>query len=457
MSLKQAEIEAPARRPCGEVTMTRTMILGGGMTGLAAGWASGCPVFEAANAPGGICSSYYVRPGDPTRLAEAPADQEAYRFEIGGGHWIFGGDPVVLSLLSRLTPVRRYIRRSSVLLQRQELYVPYPLQDHLRGLPSELVSRALAEMAQPGSSVETMKDWLEASFGPTLCELFFFPFHDLYTAGLYESIAPQDPYKSPVNLKSVIQGAFGQAPAGGYNSTFLYPEAGLDSLARGLGRHCDLRYGKRAMEIDVNARKLRFEDGSCEGYDALISTLPLNHMMSMTGLEVAEQPDPGTSVLVLNIGAKRGPKCPDDHWIYVPESRSGFHRVGCYSNVDASFLPSSSRESGDRVSLYIERATQTPISPEDTRKYQDDVVRELQDWGYIEEAEAVDPTWIEVAYTWSRPGSRWRESAMAKLEDAGIHPVGRYARWVFQGIADSLRDGLYAGAAYRQDRNPKAP
>jgi hypothetical protein len=27
--------------------------------------------------------------------------------------------------------------------------------------------------------------------------------------------------------------------------------------------------------------------------------------------------------------------------------------------------------------------------------------------------------------------------------------VGRYGRWIFQGIADSLRDGLFVGAALR--------
>jgi len=91
-----------------------TLILGAGMTGLAAGLATGAPVFEAAAAPGGICSSYYVRPGEQEMLHHSPADDEAYHFEIGGGHWIFGGDSTVLRFIEDLTPVRRYKRRSSV-------------------------------------------------------------------------------------------------------------------------------------------------------------------------------------------------------------------------------------------------------------------------------------------------------------------------------------------------------
>ena len=57
-------------------------IVGGGITGLAAGLSSGRPVLEAAPEPGGICSSYYVRPGDRERLAQAPADGAEVRGEV---------------------------------------------------------------------------------------------------------------------------------------------------------------------------------------------------------------------------------------------------------------------------------------------------------------------------------------------------------------------------------------
>ncbi len=89
--MRSARVALTAQRRMG--TKRQTLILGAGVTGLAAGYASGLPVYEAASAPGGICSSYYVRPGSTQRLSQAPADGEAYRFEIGGGHWIFGGDP----------------------------------------------------------------------------------------------------------------------------------------------------------------------------------------------------------------------------------------------------------------------------------------------------------------------------------------------------------------------------
>ena len=92
------------------------------MTGIAAGISSGFPVFEAEQQPGGICRSYYLRPGVSQRLTSAPDDGASYRFEIGGGHWIFGGDPLILHFLESLdrltvlpTPLRRLFSRKRLL------------------------------------------------------------------------------------------------------------------------------------------------------------------------------------------------------------------------------------------------------------------------------------------------------------------------------------------------------
>lgn len=53
------------------------LILGAGITGLAAGYTSGLPVLEARPFAGGICSSYYLRPHQTHCLAQPPDDQEA--------------------------------------------------------------------------------------------------------------------------------------------------------------------------------------------------------------------------------------------------------------------------------------------------------------------------------------------------------------------------------------------
>jgi protoporphyrinogen oxidase len=428
------------------------VVLGGGVTGLAAGFASGGLVLEAAERPGGICSSYHIRPNEKGRLDKPPSDDEAYRFELGGGHWIFGGDPLVLDLIEYLGATKRYERRSAVFFPRHRRLVPYPLQENLRHLDSAIASKALAEMAAPRPPARTFRQWVRGSFGPTLSDLFFDPFHEQYTAGLYSSIAPQDAYKSPVDYDRVVAGALGSAPPSGYNVTFRYPSQGLDGLTRQLAGRCRIRYGARVAHIDTVTKRLVLEDGSEILYETLLGTVPLNELVAMAGLATEAPADPYTSVLVLNIGAVKGPGCPSEHWVYLPGSRSGFHRVGSYSNVDPNFLPRSVRSRGERVSLYVERAYRggRQPGPEEISSYADAVVRELQEWQFIQEVEVLDPTWIGVAYTWQAVGSTWRQEALSLLHSRGVSPVGRYGRWVFQGIADSIRDGLFAGAAVRR-------
>jgi protoporphyrinogen oxidase len=408
---------------------------------------SGFPVYEAEASPGGICCSYYVRESDRGRTLDRPAGGDAYRFERGGGHWIFGGDPAVLRFIRSLAPVAEYERRSAVFFPSEDLFVPYPLQNHLSYLGKDLAAKILQEMVNPQPrSVATQADWLERTFGPTLTDLFFGPFHQLYTAGLWQRVAPQDNYKSPVDLSRVVEGAFGRSASVGYNATFLYPADGLDAVVRRMARRVKLATGKKAAAIDLRKREIHFSDGSGTAFGVLISTLPLTVILRLTGIEVDEEPGVSNAVLVLNIGATRGPRCPSEHWIYLPDSRSGFHRVGFYHNVDRSFVPHGDE---DRVSLYVERAFSTGARPgeEEQRLYAGSVVDELREWGFIGEVSVVSPTWIDVAYTWTVPGSRWRPRAMELLGENGIVTTGRYGRWHFQGIADSIRDGFVAGAA----------
>ncbi len=430
-------------------TRKDSIILGAGMTGLAAGIKSGFPIFEAKGIPGGICSSYYIRPGENNRSHTPPEDQEAYRFELGGGHWIFGKNTEILAYIEGLTALKQYQRVSSVYFREKNLYVPYPLQNNLRFLPQKIIESAVREIkASALDSPDTMSEWLHQCFGTTLCNLFFYPFHELYTTGLYPSIAPQDAYKSPVDRDIVLQGASTTAPPVGYNATFTYPRADLFHLAQSLAESCDIYYQKNVVKIDIFKRIVYFADGSEQKYQSLISTLPLNKMLEFSALVLADiHPAPYTSVLVLNIGAKRGSQCPNDHWLYHPTSVSGFHRVGFYSNVDASFLPLSSRKNLDRVSIYVERAYpggQEP-SAQEKSSYAEAVIKELQEWKFIAAIEVLDPTWIDVAYTWQHPNSKWQKEAIRKLAEYGIHQIGRYGRWKFQGIADSIQEGLLWG------------
>jgi len=423
--------------------MNDYLILGAGVTGLSAGIHTERQIYDVNSFPGGICASYYMNLcGKKSYFRN---DEESYRFEFGGGHWIFGADNLILDFINNLSPVKTYQRKSAVYFPDLDLYVPYPIQNHLFYLPKNIREKALKEnLKSENKSVSTLADWLLVNFGKTLCELFFFPFHELYTAGLYTKIAPQDKFKTPANKDLILKGEKEKSPAVGYNATFVYPRNGLDDLIRKMSERCNVNFNKRVTRINLEKREVYFVDGSCIEYEKIISTIPLNKIIKMADINNIEDAQPYTSVLVLNIGAKKGKSCPDYHWIYLPKSKAGFHRVGFYSNVDNSFLPESSKRDNNRVSIYVEKAFIAGKKPNDEEMKQlcAEVVKELKEWDFVAEVDVIDPTWIDVAYTWQYYDSTWKEEAMKILRENDIYQTGRYGKWKFQGIAESIKDGL---------------
>ncbi len=379
--------------------MPGDIVLGAGITGLTIGIVSGLSVYEASSTPGGICMSYHV---------------DGYRFEKGGGHWIFGGGEG-LSFIERYAEMGRYQRIAGIYFPDQNTIVPYPIQAHKDKVPEVRVTKDYH------CPPDGMGAWMLDSFGADLCNAFFFPFNDKYTDGLWRHIAMQDTYKAPTAKSGYT----------GYNAVFSYPVDGLDTMILAMEQDCDVRYNKKVVAIYVDKKIVLFSDGTVIGYDNLYSTIPLNQMMLMTELSVGVRPDPHTPVSVLNIGGIKGARCPDAHWLYIAQPDIPFHRVGIYSNVDTSFVPDEGC-----VSFCVESTHHfSSIAT---------IVAMLQDWEFVEDVSVVTSlTKIDVAYTWRWCNSDWRLKSLELLEQHGIHQRGRYGRWKFQGIAASVMEGLH--------------
>jgi len=419
------------------------LILGGGITGLVAGWVSGLPVFEAKKSSGGICASYYIKPGQKKRLKKCPPDREAYRFETGGGHWIFGINEEITQFINGFTQLKYYTKKAAVFFNNKNLLIPFPIQNNLHFLGRKITQNVLKEVwTERPEKPCTLKDWLLCNFGRTLCELFFFPFHKKYTAGLFTKIKPEERYKTPTKL--LFHDMQQKENRNFYNEYFAYPKDGLDVLIRKIAHCCDMHYEKCARKIDLKNKIVYFEDGTNVRYNIILSSLPLNVIMDISGLSSDSKKDPFTSVLVFNIGGLRGPNCPDVHWIYLPQSKSGLYRIGFYSNIESSFLPISSRWTKEKVSIYAEKAFSGESKPsaDYIKSCGKSIIEELKTYGFLESAEVIDPTWVETAYTRVWRDSDWRHKSIEALRRHDIYQIGRYGSWKFQGISRSIKEGL---------------
>lgn len=392
------------------------IILGAGVTGLAAGIKTGAPIFEAEEFPGGLAHS--IR-------------HLGVSFDLSG-HWLFDYDQPTIDYLDSLSKLKKYERSAAIYFPKNESFVPYPIQNNLQYLPSDIYKKVLDEtngLKKP-ATINTMRGWLKSSFGPTLCQNFFYPFNENYTAGLYKKIAPQDLYKTPTN------------PSAGYNASFYYPEKGLAHLINQMSQQCSIHYKKKVTAINTESKQILFQDNTKVGYDKIISTLPLHQMLQFTNQMVTARTSPFTSVLVVNILAIRGPKLSNHHWLYLPRTLSGIYRVGVYSNVDKMFLPAE-KSTKKLVSLYVEKAY-SDYKPSDgeINNLSKTIIKELTSWGFIKCALGVFPHWLGIAYTWNYPKSQWVNESIETLKNKSIYQIGRFGRWRFQGMVESIKEGL---------------
>jgi protoporphyrinogen oxidase len=327
----------------------RTVILGAGITGLAAGIKTGGDIYEAKDVPGGLCRS---------------VNEDGFTYEEHGGHWMFGADKRVQKFVGKYCSLKKHTRNAGVYINN---HYPYPIQ---------------ATPFEPGKR-GTMKRWLSDTFDKSLCSTFLHPFNEKYTAGVYASAAQSNPAKSPAKGK-------------GYNEVFYYPPGGWNRLVEGMADDNNIYYNKTAVHI---AKKtVYFSDNTVARFDRLISTIPLSTLLTIT----EDAPTAGglmnTSVAVLNVYGSAGERVPKWNWLYVLDKNASFYRIGFYNNVEPKSAPKGS------VCMYIESAF---FDNHVTPLYEPQVENKLVEYGYVPWSEyGITFSWIPCAYTWELPGTK---------------------------------------------------
>jgi protoporphyrinogen oxidase len=341
-------------------------------------------------------------------------------------------------------------RRASIFMEGRR--VPYPFQAHLGFLPPEMMRECLAGFlmeASRGEHPTRQRDyvsWTLSSFGQGMARRFFFPYNgklwgipleELWVEGIEWSI-PRP------SVLQVVDGALGATQDQlGYNPTFLYPlDGGIEALPRALARGLTaLRTGCSVEQLLWRERVAVTSQGERIPYDRVISSSPLPELIR--GL----RPLPDwlakiarglrwISVWALNVGVKRA-GVSDQHWIYFPEARYPFFRVGCYTAFGPHLAPPG------HSALYVEVSghTASGLGSGWVGACLEGLVAcgLLRDLGEVDVAE---PVLVPVAYVihdLARLTTLPR--ALAFLEGEGIRCVGRYGGWGYGTMSQALAEG----------------
>jgi len=419
------------------------LIAGAGLAGLSTAFHLGddARIIEREERPGGLCRTEKIG---------------SYRFDYGG-HLLHLRSDYVEGLAKELVgdSLKLFKRKSSI--YSNGVTTPYPFQANTHGLPPEVARdcvvgfvNALIEREKGAEAPDNFRDWILHSFGEGFAGHFFFPFNEkFFKRDLSEITDEWVSWSIPrPDLKEVVDGALGvQKSDFGYNVEFYYPEGGIEELPRALAGsiHGGIETGVGLCEVRPLEKVAVLSTGEEVKYDRLVSTVPLDRLLSMlTGVpeEIAGAADKLSvlSVVCVNLGIS-GPPLTDMHWIYVPGRDYPFHRIGVYSN----FLPH-----GDgRNSLYLEITCPGPVGEKLSGKCGEDASRAaavFRDTPFFDNGKNsidVDETFIikhgYVVY------DRFRRDHLPGiidwLREHGIELCGRYARWEYSTMEDAILEG----------------
>jgi protoporphyrinogen oxidase len=429
------------------------VILGAGLSGLAAARTLGATlprdevlVLERELEPGGVCRSHR---------------QDGFTFDRTG-HYLHLRDPEIRELVLDLCGEHLVGVDRNARIYLDGAWLDYPFQANLHGLPRELVARCLVDFVEasrreppvPGSGT-SFEEWARGLFGDGIAESFLLPYNrKLYRADLREMTTEWVSWAVPrPGVEQVVRGALGLTNDGlGYNPSFLVPAAGgIDVIARTLAAAADasIELGAEAVQIDAESREVLLADGRSIRYDALISTLPLDALLARTrGLEAPWRGDlsgrlAATAVIELQLGVSRAGAGGGVHWIYVPEPRLPFYRVGLPSNVCPAMAPEGCS------SLSVELSAPAGAALPSAGELLERVRPGLEEMGLLRSddrillarADRIDPAYV----IFDRLRTPLVEQALRALAAAGIRSIGRFGGWTYSSMETALREGIDAG------------
>jgi protoporphyrinogen oxidase len=422
-------------------TRVRTLILGGGMSGLSCAYhlKNDYMLVERSDEPGGLSRS---------------VKHEGFIFDHTG-HLLHLRNAYTLKLIPELLGDNLALHQRNAWIYSHDTFTRYPFQANVYGLPKKvidacvkgLVDAQLASRPAPIKQPESLASWVMRTFGAGFAKHFFFPYNEkLWTVPASvltsEWVAPFVPKPS---IQEVIEGATtDQTKKFGYNASFYYPkEGGIQSLAFAFAKDLtNLRLNTEVTGIDLAKREVSFGSGEIVAYDFLVSTLPLAKFLRMAGpLPPDMKRTLGTlrwsSVYNINLGINR-PDLSDKHWIYYPEKKYRFYRVGFPMNFAPSMTPRGCS------SMYVEIGYQPGKPPNDAQAMKDSI-RGLRDAGLLQAKDKIVTTkilHIPVAYvTYDKNRTASSAKLLSWLENQRVYSIGRFGAWKYSYMEEAILEG----------------
>ena len=333
--------------------MRKVAVIGAGISGLSAANILSdkfeVKVFEGDNQPGGLIKCRNIN---------------GSLFHTCGGHVFNSKRQDVLDWFwSRFHIEEDFIKakRNSIITMEDDTIIPYPIEDHLYYLPTDIQKECIKDLLQIANSPKVLsknfEEYLVNQFGKTLYNLYFKPYNEkiwqteLNTIPLawLEGKLPISTVENLIfnNINHIKETTF-------VHSSFWYEKVGgsqfiADTLAKGL----NISYSSR-VELVIYDSKCKAWTINNEKFDIVVfcgNIKDLFHIIegidiSMFHEDITALGYHGTTTVFCEID-----KNPYS-WIYQPSSKHKSHRIICTGNFSDSNNDKSLPQ--DRITATIE-------------------------------------------------------------------------------------------------------
>ena len=317
--------------------------------------------------------------------------------------------------------------------------VDYPFQKNIHQLEkSELIDCLYDLFNNPYVDSSSFKDMLYRKFGKSIAEKFLIPYNEkLYACDLNALDLDAMGRFFPFADKEEIIANFKATKENSYNAHFLYPRGGAIEYVKSICKKVDMdkvSLNESIVALDTKEH-IAYTNKREIKYDNLISTVPFPALLNLTKIDYDKALYTSNKVLVFNIGFNKKGFEQVNNWIYYPETKYPFYRIGFYDNIFNS----------DRLSVYVEIGfkEQDVIDEEKALKQ---TLEGMKLAGIISDHEVVsmcsivmDPAYVHV----TKEMEQDRELKRKSLSDKNIYSIGRYGSWIYCSIEDNIKESKY--------------
>jgi protoporphyrinogen oxidase len=414
-----------------------TVILGAGITGLSVA----CHlkeknhdfiIIEKEKNPGGLCRNINI---------------DGYTFNYTG-HFLHCRTTYVRDLAIKLVPGVKTVKRNSYVYLDKRV-IPYPIQSNVGYLsPVSRIKSSIGYLTRSKKDPRNLEEWFICNFGRGLYSLFFKSYNEKLWKYPLKDIVP-DFLTSYVPRSS-------QTSSGeniGYNAEFLYPDKGIGSLVSSISGNIEIFRGEVRK---VDEKYVYFDSGKTK-YENLVSTIPLPGFLKILSIngEKFEQKNGKlvwNSVLCLNIGIrgklsfgnsiKNSNLNPSGfHWIYFPDKKFPFYRIGSLSNISPQLAP-------DNCSSVWVEISYRKSKPE--KDIVDAVVSDLVKMELFKKEAISHISELDIPYAYpiyDKNREKNLNEIQGFLKKHNITLAGRFGKWEYSYIEESILEGKRIAAS----------